>query len=342
VTTTRKNSDDESDVAKTTDPESRPQATVAAPTCLNCGTSLAGQYCAACGQRASGRLISLWELLRDAFGDLFEMDSRLWRTLKPLMLKPGALTLDYLQGRRARYLPPFRTYLVLSLLFFLVAFFDPQRELGILFEAPPETIEAEQQPTAPNDADVESSEEVVDEGDSGVITNCDIDDLNPDEMPQWLARRLTPERAKALCERIEADGAQGFLANMIEVIPTALFVLLPLLALALKFLYSLSKRYYVEHLLFVLNFHAFFFLLLTLEVIFSRLVSVTPLSGVLVPLSGIAATVYIFWYLYKSMRHVYGQGRFLTTLKFTMFCGTYLIGTMLTLALVAVFAVLTA
>ena len=51
------------------------------PDCLNCGTELRGQYCGHCGQRASSRLISLWELTRDAFGDLLELDSRLWRTL---------------------------------------------------------------------------------------------------------------------------------------------------------------------------------------------------------------------------------------------------------------------
>jgi len=109
------------------------------PECLNCGAHLRGQYCGNCGQRARGRLISLWELVRDAFGDLFELDSRLWRTLVPLVVRPGRLTYDYLQGRRARYMPPFRMYLVLSLLFFLVAFFDPRETFGIFYE--PQTLE---------------------------------------------------------------------------------------------------------------------------------------------------------------------------------------------------------
>ena len=105
--------------------------------CLNCGTELQGQYCGHCGQRASSRLISLWELTRDAFGDLFELDSRLWRTLVPLLIRPGRLTRDYLEGRRARYMPPFRMYLVLSVVFFVVAFFDPRDDLSLLFEPEP-------------------------------------------------------------------------------------------------------------------------------------------------------------------------------------------------------------
>jgi hypothetical protein len=78
------------------------------PECLNCGAHMRGQYCGQCGQRGTSRLISLWELVRDAFGDIFELDSRLWQTLVPLLIKPGLLTHDYLQGRRARYMPPFR------------------------------------------------------------------------------------------------------------------------------------------------------------------------------------------------------------------------------------------
>ncbi len=115
----------------------------ASPDCLNCGTRLRGQYCGNCGQRSRSRLISLWELISDAFGDLFEIDSRLWQTLIPLLMRPGRLTHDYLQGRRARYMPPFRMYLVLSLLFFVVAFFDPRDELGLLFEPQPELTSEE-------------------------------------------------------------------------------------------------------------------------------------------------------------------------------------------------------
>src|SRR5210317_2067147 len=107
------------------------------PSCLKCGTELLGQYCGRCGQRARSRLISLWELLQDAFGDLLELDSRLWRTLIPLLIRPGQLTRDYLEGRRARYMPPFRMYLVLSVVFFVVAFFDPRDDLSLLFEPEP-------------------------------------------------------------------------------------------------------------------------------------------------------------------------------------------------------------
>lgn len=88
--------------------------------CRNCTIPLVGQYCAICGQRDKHRMISLLELVRDFIGDLFELDSRIWRSLAPLLFRPGVLTLEYLSGRRVRYSPPLRMYLVLSLLFFVV------------------------------------------------------------------------------------------------------------------------------------------------------------------------------------------------------------------------------
>ncbi|NNF66859.1 MAG: DUF4286 family protein, partial [Gammaproteobacteria bacterium] len=109
--------------------------------CLNCDAVLSGQYCGTCGQRADSRLISVWELFKDAFADLLDVDSRLWRTLHQLALRPGQLTRDYLRGRRARYIPPFRSYLVLSLFFFLVAFFNPRDQFSLFFEPGAEETE---------------------------------------------------------------------------------------------------------------------------------------------------------------------------------------------------------
>jgi hypothetical protein len=98
---------------------------VSTENCLNCGEVLTGQHCSHCGQRAKVRVLSLWGLLKDVFGDLTNFDSRLWRTLIPLAFRPGLLTLDFLRGRRASYTPPFRMYLILSVAFLLLACSSP-------------------------------------------------------------------------------------------------------------------------------------------------------------------------------------------------------------------------
>jgi hypothetical protein len=137
-------------------------------------------------------------------------------------------------------------------------------------------------------------------------------------------------------------GADGFFSALIEKIPAALIVLLPLMALVLKILYPLSRRYYVEHLLFFVHFHAFFFLLLTLQILWHRLLGVLWIHEVFAVLPVIATSFYYPAYLYLAMRRVYGQRRFLTFLKFCLLTITYLLGfsiMMIGVLILAVFSV---
>jgi hypothetical protein len=314
------------------------QAPGETPNCLNCGTRLRGQYCGTCGQRSRGRLISLWELISDAFGDLFEIDSRLWQTLIPLMIRPGRLTHDYLQGRRARYMPPFRMYLVLSLLFFVVAFFDPREELGLLFEPEPDATGEEIAADAQD-----RKQEILDElAEDGIIiggelpedsdsVQCEMDESDLDELPGWLSRRLTPERLKRICERTQIDDGRALLDKLLDNIPAALIVLLPLIALVLKALYPLSKRYYVEHLLFFVHFHAFFFLILSLQILFARLATMLFVPEPAIVLTLVVASFYVPVYLFVSMRRVYGQGRFVTFIKYIVLVMAYSVGFLTTM-----------
>ncbi len=349
---------------------------VESPNCLNCGNRLRGQYCGICGQRARNRLISLWQLISEAFGDLLELDSRLWRTLIPLLRRPGRLTRDYLEGRRARYMPPFRTYLVLSLIFFVVAFFDPRDDLGLLFEPEPLPTPAEAAERAaeaetakqevlkslaeegiivgdalPGDAAEVVAAQLAKAGQQGTdelrISVDDDDDCNIEgdslkDLPQWLQRRFTPERLKQVCARVTADNGKAFLGLLRDNIPVALIVLLPLMALVLKILYPLSRRYFVEHLLFFVHYHAFFFLMLTLQILFARIAGLLHLPEALAVLVIVAASFYIPVYLFLAMRQVYGQGWFLTFMKYVVLVVAYGAGaslTMLGAALSALIAV---
>jgi len=291
------------------------------PNCLNCGTHLRGQYCGNCGQRSRSRVIRLWELISEAFGDLFEVDSRLWRTIVPLVTRPGQLTYDYLQGRRARYMPPFRMYLVLSLVFFVIAFFDPREELSLLFEAP------SQQQAATETQDKDSGIVVFNDNEGNVIEDdCEFDVSDVEGMPGFLARRFTAERLRQVCAQIIADEGKSLIEKVVSNVPTALIVLLPLMALVLKALYPLSRRYYVEHLLFFVHLHAFFFLILTLQILFARLATAVRTPDLAITLVLVASSVYVPIYLFIAMRRVYGQNRFFTFLKFAVLTFAYFVG----------------
>jgi len=330
----------------------------ASPNCLNCGARMKGQYCGTCGQRSRSRLISLWELISDAFGDLLEIDSRLWQTLIPLLIRPGRLTADYLQGKRARFMPPFRMYLVLSLLFFIVAFFDPREKLGVLFE-PEAEVAAEEDTSAATEA-AEEAQEVIDQlTEQGIIPeegmetefrvdedgfrftvdgettdedgNCDVDESDLEDLPDWLARRLTVERMQRICERTQVDNGRALVDELLDNIPAALIILLPVMAFVLKALYPLSKRYYVEHLLFFVHFHSFFFLMLTLQILTIRIGFSLGMPEAIPIVIVVILSFYIAAYLFVAMRRVYGQGRIITFLKYIALLVAYTFGFMMTM-----------
>ncbi|NQZ89817.1 MAG: DUF3667 domain-containing protein [Colwellia sp.] len=91
--------------------------------CLNCKTSLnlKSTYCSICGQPTLNLHQSFMTIAFQALHELLDIDGRLFNTLKILLFSPGRLSKEYTAGRRARYTPPLRMYLVISLLFFVIA-----------------------------------------------------------------------------------------------------------------------------------------------------------------------------------------------------------------------------
>jgi hypothetical protein len=76
--------------------------------CPNCGSALSGPFCSTCGQRQAELEPPLMELLREAVDSFFSLDARIFRTLWPLISRPGRLTTEFLAGRRDRYVHPFK------------------------------------------------------------------------------------------------------------------------------------------------------------------------------------------------------------------------------------------
>ncbi|MEM7452083.1 MAG: DUF4286 family protein, partial [Pseudomonadota bacterium] len=238
--------------------------------CLNCGATLRGQYCWNCGQRGNTRLISLGELIRDAFGDMFELDSRLWRTLIPLVAKPGHLTAEYLRGRRARFMPPFRMYLVLSFLFFLLSTmlgdgpgitinddvaegieegFNEAREAELVedLEAsgiPPEvaadvaarTAEAAEATLAltnetTTEAPAEAEADAAADAESAQADDTPCDFEAPQETGvSWIDRQFPLDRQQRLCEDVFRDKGKRLVERWIDNAPVAALAVLPLMA----------------------------------------------------------------------------------------------------------------
>jgi uncharacterized protein DUF3667 len=90
---------------------------VGAP-CANCGVPLQGPWCYNCGQAGEDYHRSVFKLIGESIEGLFHADGRLWKTIPHLLYRPGRLTRDYLDGKRAPQIPPFRMFLVILLIVF--------------------------------------------------------------------------------------------------------------------------------------------------------------------------------------------------------------------------------
>lgn len=88
--------------------------------CLNCGHHVEEHYCTHCGQPNIELKEPFWAFIGHSIGHYFHFDSKFLHTLIPLMTKPGQLTLDYLAGKRARYIHPVSLYIFVSIVYFLI------------------------------------------------------------------------------------------------------------------------------------------------------------------------------------------------------------------------------
>ncbi len=136
------------------------------------------------------------------------------------------------------------------------------------------------------------------------------------------AKQYEP-RLRDACRKIVTD-SQSFGRALYENIPKMMFIFLPLVAAVMFVLYLGSGRYYVEHLLFFVHYHAFFFLGGIAIALLDRGAALFAGSGAEAALrvaEGVLTTVFVFyvpWYLYRAMRRVYGQGRIVTLLKYSL------------------------
>jgi hypothetical protein len=296
--------------------------------CQNCGARVTQQYCGACGQRLEPPVHSLWHFSQVAAEDLTHADSRLWRTLYALLFRPGYLTQQFLAGRRARYLPPIRLYLVLSVVFFLLASAKSSNLEVLEIKAP------EAGPAKATIVPLEGAKEGQDRAEPAETPEQRAAHCQTNYNGPW-AERIVP-LAREACRKAVADHGRALQAAFLHNIPRAMFLFLPILAGLMMLLYWRPRRYYVEHLLLFVHNHAFLFLLGMLAWVLAALV---PYASNWV---GLGVTLYIAWYVYRSMRVVYGQGRWLTVSKFLLLTFFYFVCGVLMLTITSVYSALTA
>lgn len=311
--------------------------------CRNCATPVPDRFCPACGQLAANFHRPVFSLITEGLADSFSIDGRIARTLPALLLRPGVITRNYLDGKRARYVPPFRLFLLSSLLFFAV-FFGVGDRLGWLQEVrlvadpqtgqmnlaigqrvegqepsglsetrgpdgriDPEKLRAwlDRESQAPAEGNVAQRGQDAREAADGPVAAPDGDESDAVQAPA--AVNVSPD--DILLERLAAvyDNQGEFFAAVRSWAPRVSLLLLPFLAVILAVMHFWRRRIYIyDHLITALHLQAFLYLL----------GSILILSG-LVFGGGVGwiAAIWVPVYLFLMFRRTYGAGPVMAGLR---------------------------
>jgi len=233
--------------------------------CQNCGAVLQGRFCHACGQRNFEFHQSFKHVLHEALETWFHLDGALLRGLYDLLFRPGRMTREFNEGRRARQVPPLRFYVAVSLLFFLA--FRPH---SLRIEKVGITV-------------------------GNVVVEGKTEELKPRAPEGTFARRVEERIITGLRE------PDRLLENFVHRIPRVMLVCVPLLALVSRVLFWRGPWCYLQHLISAIHLQTFAFLWALFVSGIANLAGLVS-SDAAVVLTG-AGFVYAIYYFFAALQH---------------------------------------
>ncbi|MCO4291539.1 DUF3667 domain-containing protein [Solitalea sp. MAHUQ-68] len=317
--------------------------------CLNCGAVVTGKFCANCGQENLDTKENFWHFLSHNIGHYFHVDSKFFKSIVPLLTKPGYLTNEYSNGRRASHFPAASMYLFVSLIYFIL-FFKQQNFISV------ESDKVQKSKTEVSDTTKVLGINIINNKNSSNKAKVDSSGsenffrgkrnytvekyekeqkaLKPSERDNFLTYFLN----KRLIKIFNGHEAQEhFVDTFVHNIPKMMFLLLPLFAVGLKLFYYRSRKFYVEHLVHSLHLHTFLFILFSVSI----LINFLPLSNAASNWLVVVVLLISSWYIYRSFRTVYGQSRMRTLTKMFFLYFFYALSLTICLGIVAMITIAT-
>jgi hypothetical protein len=271
-----------------------------------------------CGQETTLHMPSAAEFLHEFVGHYVALESKLVGSLSRLLFRPGALTNEYIAGRRVRYVQPLRLYLSLSILFFAIIKLGHPSLIGpdVDTSGPPVVVHHNAQDATKAAVPAKSAD--ARPAAASTTEAGDADD-NDDALMPWMEKNVPwlAHRFKHFFALDHAEQRRTVTEGFFHYAPYAVFCMMPFFALYMKVLYLGSGRRYGEHLLFALHSNAFAFLMLALF-------ALSPW--------GWARALLMLWmlaYLPLAMRRVYRRGRFATLWRWLLLMMAYSLTLML-------------
>jgi len=309
--------------------------------CLNCEHPLdrSDKYCSNCGQINSNKRLSLSDFINEFLANFYAYDSRIRRTIISFVLKPGQAAKEFVNGKRQSYVNPFRFYLSISIIYFILIGLEAKYESIYKTNSPrinfnnhdDKIIEANldleipEKDTLKTTVKLFSEKEIENKYSYNALklkleTFSSFYEQNPslsiEEALDSLgymksnSNKFIYKKVTDITNILEKNGEdQSFTNYILSNLPIIIFVSLPFLTLAFSFVYIRKKMYYAEHMVFVFSTMSFvFFILIINEML--RLIFNLNIDGLI--FSG------LFFYFYKSLRNFYQQSRWKTIFKFVI------------------------
>lgn len=276
----------------------RQSADLTGQPCKNCGTVVAERYCTNCGQLAASFHRPILSLIGETIADTFTLDGRLARTVPILLFRPGRLTRNYTEGKRARYVPPFRLFLIASLVFYLVLFtlVPPVRYMHVDDQIRDEITESL------SEGRTDEAAEAIRESTRARLRESNIEISTSDEFEDEFEENIQ-QRIIAVLENQEQ-----FAAQVENWLPRLSILIVPMTMLALAILHFWRRKLYIyTHAIHALHLHSWMYL--TGAVV---MLTAPYLSGTVIWMYVLAFCVYVW----RSLAVVGSTGVIMSGLRF--------------------------
>eukprot|EP01133_Synstelium_polycarpum_P017306 gene17306-20646_t len=309
--------------------------------CLNCGQHVEKHYCSNCGQPNLELKENFWQFISHSIAHYFHFDNKFFQTLKPLLIEPGQVTLDYLAGKRARYINPIRqskARLEITKLTDVLQEedlnIDPNSVLGKTTALMSKKITIKEFKALGYNDQLREIKALEHRKDS--LKTDEFDDLldafhgyniikqdstyeaylarqqklKDNEKDDWFERIL--KKREIAVNQKSSSGDWSVKEELEHYRPKQYFLLMPLLALMIMWNFRKNHIFYLDHLIFTIHGTTAFFILQIFTTPLIRMFGKGSLMGNLIQM---AVVVGIAWYMFKALTVFYQRPRKVTIRK---------------------------
>ena len=311
--------------------------------CLNCQHDLEDHdvFCSHCGQKTHDGRSPLLGILKDFIADQLNLDGKLWRSIRSLLI-PGRLTTAYFAGHRKSQINPFKLFFIIAILSFALLSFFAQNPIGkndlnelnwfanqeqsfklldsLTLKLPNDGLRDTLHPGITKENIIAMVREGLDLRSDSIDLNANITVGSIDKRPLIVSVRdfntlSTDSLMEKYVDRSLVDkmllrqkvklfkNPGSWLDFLKNNLVWILAIFIPIIALVLKIIYFRRKRYYVEHLVFSLHLHTVFLIILTISSLLS-----TVFNGYQMLLFGFGAfSIFLFLSLYRYYQQSLGK-----------------------------------